>query len=359
MNQPTRTCQKCGASLADDARFCEECGNPVVAAAAAKKPLLPFLLAAGLVAIVIFGCLITLAVRQFTKPPANPTQVGFFPAETQVGTGEVSPTTTVSAAIIATEVSAPTGQIEPAPPEPSLPAPADTPVPAASEPQPGWYDFEGVAFSYDPTLAALIETVTFDPQTENDLPPWELYPEHRVLSFRGYPLSGTFNEPKITIYPAEEYLAINPAIGDQVANLQQMLIGKRTDFLPSALPFFTIWNAGQMLASQVKYLDFKNGSGVRYLTQYGQGIHPIDNQQLFYTFQGITRDQKWLISAILPVNNSVLPDPNTLLNEPGFSDDYAAYIDKAKILLDELPDTSYVPNLTLLDSLFQSLEIKR
>ena len=231
-------------------------------------------------------------------------------------------------------------------------------MPASPEVQLGQYNNEGIRFIYDPSLAGFIETETLSAQTGDDLPPWELYPEHKVLSLLGYPLSGTFHEPKIFIYPAQDYQAINPAIGDQVANLQQMLIGRRTDFLPDTLPFFTLWNAGQVISSQIKYLDFKNGAGVRYLTQYGQGAYPIDNQLLFYTFQGITSDKNWLISAILPVKNDVLPDPNTLLADPDFFDNYAAYLESAKILLDDLPESSYLPGLTLLDALFQSLEIQ-
>lgn len=375
MNQAKLTCQKCGAPLAADARFCEECGTPVATSAsggsppakahpskrtqpAAKISSQPVWLAAGLIAIVIVGAMIALAVRQAQKPDVNPTQAALLPAETQVETGVDSPTASLPEVIIATEASEPAEQISPATAEPTLPPAVDTPLPAAQDPQVGLYDFEGVNFSYDPALAAFIETETVSAQTGNDLPPWELYPQHRVLSLRGYPLSGTFHEPKIIIYPTQEYLDTNPAIGDQVANLQQMLIGRRTDFLPDSLPFFTLWNAGQVIFSQIKFLDFKNGSGVRYITQYGQGVYPIDNQLLFYTFQGITSDKNWLISAILPVNNAVLPDPNTLLADPDFFDNYAAYLESTKILLDDLPDSSYLPGLALLDALFQSLEIQ-
>ena len=46
--------------------------------------------------------------------------------------------------------------------------------------------------------------------------------------------------------------------------------------------------------SQVQYLDFKNGTGVRYLTQFDQGILPINNYELVYTYQGLTSDGKIL-----------------------------------------------------------------
>lgn len=375
MSQTRPSCQKCGALLADDARFCEECGTPVPVQPARAAQVAPVrgtpkpkkpstspsmppsaLIAGGVIGVVIVAVLLVLVFTRSSPPSETPTQAASIPSETEEVT---SPAPTEPAlAENPPVVQATPIQVDPSPTDTPLPAPTDTTAPVTPEGQLGQYDFEGITFTYDPSLAGFIETETFSAQSGADLPPWELYPEHRVLSLLGYPLSGTFHEPKIILYPMQEYLDVHPAIGDQVANLQQMLIGKRTDFLPDALPFFTLWNAGQVLSSQVKYLDFINGSGVRYLTQYGQGIYPIDNQMLFYTFQAITNDKNWIVSAILPVNNSVLPDPTTLLEDPDFFDNYAAYIDSTKILLDELPETSYLPSLALLDELFQSLEVK-
>lgn len=375
MNQPRRTCPKCGASLPKDARFCEECGTPVPAqpARAAEvsptrrppKPKNPStsltipptaLIAGGVIGVALIVVLLVLVLTRPSTPSENPIPAASLPSETEKA---ASPSQTEPAAAVLPPV-VPTDpiQVDPSPTDTPLPAATEASVPASPEVQLGQYNNEGIRFIYDPSLAGFIETETLSAQTGDDLPPWELYPEHKVLSLLGYPLSGTFHEPKIFIYPAQDYQAINPAIGDQVANLQQMLIGRRTDFLPDTLPFFTLWNAGQVISSQIKYLDFKNGAGVRYLTQYGQGAYPIDNQLLFYTFQGITSDKNWLISAILPVKNDVLPDPNTLLADPDFFDNYPAYLESAKILLDDLPESSYLPGLTLLDALFQSLEIQ-
>jgi len=375
MSQIQRACQKCGAPLAADARFCEECGTPVPAqparaaevsaARGSPKPNNPStslsipptaLIAGGVIGVVIIAVLLVLVFTRPSTPPENPTPAASLPSKTEE-VASPAPTEPVAAVLPPVAPTTPM-EVDPSPTATPLPAPTEASVPASPEVQLGQYNYEGVSFTYDPSLAAFIETETVSAQTGNDLPPWELYPEHRVLSLLGYPLSETFHEPKIIIYPAQDYQAINPAIGDQVANLQQMLISRRTDFLPDALPFLTMWNAGQVIASQIKYLDIKNGAGVRYLTQYGQGVYPIDNQHLFYTFQGITSDKNWLISAILPVNSDVLPDPNTLLADPDFFDNYAAYLESAKILLDDLPDSSYLPGLALLDALFQSLEIQ-
>ena len=48
----------------------------------------------------------------------------------------------------------------------------------------------------------------------------------------------------------------------------------------ATLPFLPLFNSKQMMHSQVEYLDFKNGKGVRYLTQYAQGPLAINNAEL-------------------------------------------------------------------------------
>ena len=61
-----------------------------------------------------------------------------------------------------------------------------------------------------------------------------------------------------------------------------------------------------MFLSKPEYLKFENGSGVRYLTMYGQGFAPINNHDLFYSFQGLTADGRYWVSVIMPVNHPSL-----------------------------------------------------
>jgi hypothetical protein len=248
-------------------------------------------------------------------------------------------------------------QAPPAAPVPQQDTPALALGATTAPPNPGEqltrYDYEGIAFSYDPALAAAVEPETVEAETG-----MFSIPRHRRLVFLDYPLEGANHQAEILIFPVQDYQQVDPDFGDRYATLQQMLMARSTSNLPQPLPFFPSWNAGQIIAAQVQYLDFKNGSGVRYLTQYGQDVYPINNQALFYTFQGITSDKKWLVSAILPVSNSVLPDPEVLIQTPGFYDNFSAYLQTAKDLLDGLPDTSYEPNLARLDAMFQSLTVK-
>ena len=215
------------------------------------------------------------------------------------------------------------------------------------------YDYDGVSFSFDPLLATTVMPETVPAETE-----FMPTPQHRRLTFLDYTLPDTFHEPQIMIYPMQEYINMDPSIGDRVATLQQMLNSRSTSNLPDPLPFFTNWNAGQTLATQVEYLDFQNGSGVRYLTQYAQAAYPVSNDNLFYTFQGITSDNQWLISAVLPASHPLLQGAESMAQDQAFYDNFASYVSNTEALLDSQPDSSFNPSLTLLDDLIRTLLVR-
>lgn len=215
------------------------------------------------------------------------------------------------------------------------------------------YDYDGVSFSFDPSLATTVMPETVPAETE-----FMPTPQHRRMTFLDYTLPDTFHDAQIMIYPMQEYINMDPSIGDRVATLQQMLNSRSTSNLPDPLPFFTNWNAGQVMATQVEFVDFQNGSGVRYLTQYGQAAYPINNDDMFYTFQGITSDNKWLISAVLPASNILLQGADSMTQDQAFYDNFANYVAETEALLDFQPPDAFTPNLTLLDDLIRTLLVR-
>ncbi len=371
MNRPGQQCANCGALLPADARFCENCGRPVAAPLIAQ-PAFPaprpqsqpakqpgsktwlIIAIAGAALVGFLGCALIggLILWRGLRQPDASTQAANLPPATQAAL--------LPADATATSQPLPTRapQATETPPELPSPAPSDTPIPSTPASQLTSYDFDGVTFTYDPSLSAAVDPESIAAQSGADLPPWEVYPQHRRLTFLGYPLADTFHQPRLYIYPLVEYVNMDAGISDQLANLQQMLVGRSTTNLPDTLPFFLNWNAGQVMATRVKFLDFKNGYGVRYLAQYGQGVYPINNQAMFYTFQGYTRDRLWLVAAVFPVSNPILPDPEPLLQDPSFFDTYSTYLAEVKAQLDAQPDASFEPDLAILDALIESLVIK-
>lgn len=80
-------------------------------------------------------------------------------------------------------------------------------------------------------------------------------------------------------------MALNPYIQNMVIELQALL--NSGDLHPTgSIPFVPIFNAAQMMRAQIKYLDFQNGKGVRFITQYGQAAVPISNDSAFMLLSG-------------------------------------------------------------------------
>ena len=126
------------------------------------------------------------------------------------------------------------------------------------------------------------------------------------------------------------------------------------------MPFLPLYNASQVMHVEVQYLDFKNGQGVRYLTEFAQGFLPVNNFDLIYTYQGITSDGKYYVAAVLPVNHPSLPADEKVTGKepPEFTSDFPTYVSNVVKLLNPQAANTFTPDLTQLDAMMASLEIK-
>jgi hypothetical protein len=126
------------------------------------------------------------------------------------------------------------------------------------------------------------------------------------------------------------------------------------------MPFLPLVSAVQVLLAHIQYLDFKNGQGLRYLAQFSQGIEPVNNSGLVYTYQGLTLDGKYYVAVVLPVNHPSLPADGKISGQepPEFLNDHATYLANVQWSLNQQAASSFTPDLTLLDAMLSSLEIK-
>jgi len=193
----------------------------------------------------------------------------------------------------------------------------------------------------------------------DDFMPSETYPTHYEFTFNGYAVGDHFHTPKILVYPVGDYRSISQFAADQIDSLQAALVNRPGGSAMSSLPFLPMWNAAQLFSAQVSYFDFQNGSGLRYLSMYGQGLSPVDNQNLFYTFQGLTHDGRYYISAVLPVTHNNLPNDgsSTITDWMAFEQNWETYLAETLRFLGEQPGESYIPNLIQLDEMMASFQV--
>jgi hypothetical protein len=229
-------------------------------------------------------------------------------------------------------------------------APSATTVPAADGPLQFSMDTGNIASGFQTEMVAAV------PASDN-APYWEVLPEYTKVTLQGYPISSHIMKPQIFIYPVEELGKVNEGAGQIVVSLQTLLQSPQEI---QNMPFLPLFNAAQVMHVHTQYQDFKNGKGVSYLTQFDQAPLPINNSELIYTYQGLTSDGKYYVAAVLPVNHPSLPaDGNVTGNEPPeFTNDFPAYLANVVSALNPQAANSFIPDLTQLDAMMSSLEIK-
>lgn len=204
--------------------------------------------------------------------------------------------------------------------------------------------------------------------TNEDAAYWERMPGHLQVSLNDYYiLQGKFHKPQIYVYPAMPYVELSTAAFESMHRLRNVM-NPGASITPDQLPTVPFFNAAQLFASNTQAVFFKNGSGIRFLTEYGQYPAPVNNHELFYHFQGFTDDGEYYIVAIFPIaapGLSESSDPESAVAIGGVaypkmgdpSENWEAYYAAAANLLNDTSPESYTPSLSQLDALIQSMQV--
>ncbi|MCQ3972231.1 MAG: hypothetical protein DPW09_02150 [Anaerolineae bacterium] len=169
--------------------------------------------------------------------------------------------------------------------------------------------------------------------------------------------------PHLRVYPVSDYRSIygedplqqaTPIINETIDRLQAMLVDRPLTF-EGDIPFLPPVHDTQVFKSQIKYLDFSGGSGIRFITQHAIG-GPISNQDIFYTFQGLTADGQYYIALFYPVSTPALA---AIDEGQSFEtlENYQSHVRETSQRLDALSPGDFSPDLSLLDGLIESLQI--
>lgn len=172
-------------------------------------------------------------------------------------------------------------------------------------------------------------------------------------------------QPHLRIYPVKDYRLIYGAESSEQVNTPTYMINQSIDLLkdylavrprpiPDNIPFLPPVHDAQVFKSQVKYLDFSGGSGIRFITQHALG-GPISNQDIFYTFQGLTTDGQYYIALFYPVSTPALDNvaEDQVFETP---EEYRRHVEETTQHLDALSSGDFSPDLSLLDELIESLQ---
>ena len=241
--------------------------------------------------------------------------------------------------------------------EAATPAPTEAVTPAAAAGPAANVTFGGVSFYLDPTLGtATGKQVPAD--TGDTGSPGMPLPARVQFDISGYPAGKNVRLAQIVIVPVSAPGGAGDAVAQREALLKQLLQQKPgEDAISQDIPQLADMAQGEMVRVKVKYLDFQNGSGVRFVTEFSSDVRPVSQSDIVYVFQGLTADGSTIVSVQLPLTQPALPagpDSMTADQLNALAANFDQYVKDTTKALDAADDSSYQPGLATLDGLAQS-----
>ena len=236
----------------------------------------------------------------------------------------------------------------------------ETPASSAGTGEIVIFNETGISFTFPASLAARAIPGFVEEYIDQD---YISHPEYLKIVFENYIHSDAFETPVLRLFVTEEYTIISEYASSQINDLKKYISDFDSIREDRELPFLPNPMAGQQFYSNAIPINFQNGKGIRYLTQYIQDTSPVTNDGLFYTFQGLTDDGQTYVSFTMPVTHSELPaDWDDFFNTyevtyETFGENYREYLNLVIDLLHESEDEMFTPSLKVLDEIVMSLQI--
>jgi len=189
------------------------------------------------------------------------------------------------------------------------------------------------------------------------------------ITLTGYSQTGSYLSPRINVMSIAAYEALdNILISGELWVLQGLLSASTpppaygtngSGWVPPILP---IGGGMPSFFAQYGLVPFVDGSGIRFLTLLTFEAQPINNNDMFYTYQGLTSDGQYWVSAFLPIHNtalvangSTLPAGYATWNDFWTGTGYDAHITGTVATLNTQPPGTFDPLIEDLDDLVSSI----
>lgn len=176
------------------------------------------------------------------------------------------------------------------------------------------------------------------------------WPEHVEVLLNGQQGEGEWSprEPQVFVFSAAAYTGIyqeaeRTEFERQMRQLKRVTERESTARPTTPVPVFPAIGASQVFHSKLQAIKTPQLQGVRFITRYTQEHTPTTNEDIFYTFQGLSADGRYYISVFHPVTVARLPD--------------TPFLDQSTAFIEHADPRSFNPELDTLDRLVQSIRI--
>jgi len=185
-------------------------------------------------------------------------------------------------------------------------------------------------------------------------------PEHWVIALNGYSLREAEITPEIIIFHTDEFA--------QFSNMTRWFILSLRELQSQPdLPVESDLHISRF-CSQIYKLRSSRGFGVRYLTQIFMAYNPVNNDDIFYYYQGLSADGGYYFSAKMPLlapflsadsgSSTALPAGGIPFPENVDDKSFGDYLAAVSAKINASRPDVFQPSLILLDALMRSIRIK-
>lgn len=245
------------------------------------------------------------------------------------------------------------------------------------------FSSNGVTFTYKKSICSNIKErkIAATPLSNSDDKPDYVLPEHITFQFQNYPtkIKNQLFEPQIKIIEIEKVKSVFKLNTDYAkvfeTNLEflwEKLQDSKYKAVSAKIPYL-LWNdLTETFSTKPQRIEFKNGSGFFYLTQFANDVALINNEGLLAMFQGITSDKKYYVLITFPLNLTSLPNdfqtqrtkeytlPTYFYSKNKLAvnnKNYQKYILNVTNQIEQKSKTSFTPNIEDLTNIVKSLKI--
>jgi hypothetical protein len=232
----------------------------------------------------------------------------------------------------------------------------------------GWntVTYNGFSFSFDPALAANVNIVAApgDP-ADMDMPGGPEVRHTEFILYNGVPAPEAqwdavggirlYYVPDFAGYdfPTQELTQLQTLLADRPDLASYMVV---TDNMSeNTLPFMPVFPAAQVIRARAQYVDLPTLSGISYITAYRQDAFPFTSHEFWYTFQGLSADGQYYVSAAFKLSTTIFPAEIAAdFDYEAFIATIADYMNQSVTQLNAATPDQFTPSLTVLDGIIQS-----
>jgi hypothetical protein len=120
------------------------------------------------------------------------------------------------------------------------------------------------------------------------------------------------------------------------------------------LPFIPTLPHGQLIRARAHYVETDEVQGIAYITYSNAAREPFLSNQFSYTFQGLSTDGEYYISASMPLTTSLFPAELEGFDPVAFEAEWPEYLVESIASLNEAAPEDFEPALGVLDGLIET-----